>query len=94
MTDMTKVKRFNSTQPLASVTGGHWVKASDYDALADKLAEVERALATARIALEAAEKLHQIGIWDARIDLPKEVVAKRSDALAAIRALIQTDARP
>lgn len=38
---MTKVKRLNSTQPLANAKGGHWVKASDYDALAAKLAGVE-----------------------------------------------------
>lgn len=53
---MTKVKRFNSTQPLANAKGGHWVKASDYDALAAKLAEVEGRIAYLENHIEAVAK--------------------------------------
>lgn len=79
-------------EPWQTVDTVEYVIKDDYDALAakleDRLGEMERALVAARLALEAAEELHQVGILPCRIGLPEEVAARRSYALDVIR--IQT----
>lgn len=76
---MTKVKRFNSTQPLANVKGGHWVKASDYDTLAAKLADAER---VARYETDVAQQaIDEIKALKSRADLAAPLDDPRVKAL-------------